>query len=105
MTPTQFFQGLVAATKADFLQAAIPPALTFLTAMKNAPSLATPAGQLYAVAQAGVLQANLVAALPNLVQTEQAQIASSLAAELQALLPPASAAGAPPTAGAPPAAA
>jgi len=89
LTPSQFFDGLIAAAKGAIGKAVIPPAIAFLQAVEAAPAADTPQGQVAIVAAAGQLQfalvSNAATALPAFVQSEQAAIAGSLAAELAAL--------------------
>jgi hypothetical protein len=86
MTPSQLFQELLGLTKNNLLVAAIPPVLTFLGNVKSNPN------PLNVVAQADLLRAGLVAALPNLEQTEIAAIDTIFSNELQAVLTTAQAA-------------
>lgn len=86
MTPSQFFAEILNLTKNNVLTAAIPPVLTFLGNVKNNPS------PLNVVAQADLLRAGLVAALPNLERAEIAAIDTIFSNELQAVLASAQAA-------------
>lgn len=90
MTPSQFFQEILNLTKNTALVGAIPPVLTFLGNVNHNPN------PLNVVAQADLLRAGLVAALPNLVQSEIAAIDTIFSNELQAVLSSAQAALNPP---------
>jgi hypothetical protein len=96
MTPSQFFQEILGLTKNSLLTAAIPPVLTFLGNVKNNPN------PLNVVAQADLLRAGLMAALPSLAQSEIAAIDTIFSNELQAVLSSAQAALTPPAAAAKP---
>lgn len=92
MTPSQFFQEILGLTKNNILVGAIPPVLTFLGNVKSNPN------PLNVVAQADLLRAGLVAALPNLEQSEIVAIDTIFSNELQAVLSSAQAALTPPAA-------
>jgi len=80
MSPSQLFQELLAMTKNNLITGAIPPILTFLGNVRSNPN------PLNVVAQADLLRAGLVAALPNLEQSEIVAIDTIFSNELQAVL-------------------
>ncbi len=87
MTPSQFFDALITAVKGNFIIDAGPGAIAFLQGMAKAPPATNPVQfQLYLAAQVATLNSTWAIALPNAVQADQAQIANSLAAEVQAAL-------------------
>lgn len=80
MTPSSLFSTLLETAKDNLLAAAIPPVLTFLGNVKSNPN------PLNVVAQADLLRAGLIAALPALEQTEIAAITNLFSNELQTVL-------------------
>lgn len=80
MTVSTLFSTLLASVKDNLLIGAIPPVLTFLGNVKANPN------PLNIVAQADLLRAGLIAALPNLEQTEIAAITNVFSNELQTVL-------------------
>jgi hypothetical protein len=80
MTPSVLFSTLLETAKDNLLMAAIPPVLTFLGNVKTNPN------PLNVIAQADLLRAGLVSSLPNLEQTEIAQITNLFSNQLQATL-------------------
>jgi hypothetical protein len=80
MNPSQLFAALIAFVKADILKAALPPVINFLTAVQGNP---TP---INVTAQLGLLNAALIAALPNLAQSEIQHLSSILLSEANVLL-------------------
>lgn len=80
MTPSQIFEALLTLTKDEELVALIPPALTFLNSVtKNT-------NPLNAVLQANILKDQIVAAQPNIAQSELLQINGLFSAQLQSVL-------------------
>jgi hypothetical protein len=86
MTVSQLFSTLLQTVKNDLLLAAIPPVLTFLGNVKANPN------PLNVVAQADLLRAGLLAAVPNLEAAEVASITNLFSNELQTVLASAQAA-------------
>ena len=99
LTPSQFFDGLISAVKAGLVGAVAAPAITFLQAVEKAPPADTLAGQAVLVAAAGQLQLGLVQGIaqgaPAFIQAEQASIASTFIAEVNALVAKVSASATP----------
>lgn len=76
MNPSTFFNFVIAAAKTSALQALLPPVIAFLQNVQKNPA------PVNVIAQAAVLNTQVLAALPNLAQSEIQTIAQTLATEL-----------------------
>lgn len=85
MSPSQFFEMLIAAVKTNAIVALFPAAITFFQAMQKAPPLTSPLlYDLYLNAQVAQLNSTWAQAAPLALQADQAAISGSIAAQLQA---------------------